>query len=61
MKLNELKQKNKEELGSLLSDLKVKAGELRFKLVNRQLKNFKEIGQVKKDIARIKTIIKQKQ
>lgn len=60
MKLNELKQKNKEELGSLLDELKVKVGELRFKLANRQLKNFKEIGQVKKDIARIKTIIKQK-
>ena len=59
MNIKDLKDKNTEELNSLLADLKVKAGELRFKLANRQLKNFKEIKEVKKNIARIKTIIKE--
>ena len=60
MNIKDLKDKNAEELNSMLGELKVKVGELRFKLANRQLKNFKEIKEVKKDIARISTILKSK-
>jgi len=47
----------KEELVNLLNQNRVKLGELRFKLSNRQLKNLREIRNIKRNIARIMTAI----
>lgn len=57
MKAKELKLKNQAELEKLLSDNQAKLKELHFKLVGAQIKNFQEIQKIKKDIARILTIL----
>lgn len=59
MKIVELKQKNKEELRRLLEENKTKVEELRWLLGQKKIKNVREIGQIKKDIARILTILKE--
>lgn len=60
MKASELRQKTKEELEKLLLDFKDKLRQLRFDLVSGKVKNVREIRQIKKDIARILTILKEK-
>ena len=57
MKITELKQKSKEELTALMHEKKVRIDELRFLLSQNKVKNVKETAAVKKDIARIMTII----
>jgi len=57
MKITEIRQKTKSELQKLLQDLQKKLRQLRFDLASGKIKNVKEIRQIKKDIARILTII----
>ncbi len=57
MDFKEITTKNEEELKKLLEDSQEKERELRFKDSNRQLKNVREIRNLKKDIARISTIL----
>ena len=59
--LNNLKQKTMAELDT---DLKAKKSELlnlRFQLATGQLENTAVIGECKKDIARVKTIMRQRE
>lgn len=58
MKTQELKQKSQKELQKLLQDKREKLRELRFALASGKVKNVREIRQIKKDIARILTIMK---
>ncbi len=55
MKYRNLENKTKIELQNMLEELKVKLGKIRFELANKTLKNISEIGQIKKDIARVLT------
>lgn len=57
MKAIELRQKSKEELVSLMREKRLRIDELRFLLRQNKTKNVKETATIKKDIARIKTII----
>ena len=57
MKSTELRQKSKSELQKLLQDLPEKLRQLRFDLVSGKVKNVREIREIKKDIAKILTII----
>lgn len=57
MKITEIRQKTKSELQKLLQDLQKKLRQLRFDLASGKIKNVKEIREIKKDIARILTII----
>jgi len=57
MDFKEITTKNEEELKKILDDSKEKERELRFKDSNRQLKNVREIRNIKKDIARVLTIL----
>ncbi|PIS39333.1 MAG: 50S ribosomal protein L29 [Candidatus Nealsonbacteria bacterium CG08_land_8_20_14_0_20_38_20] len=57
MKIDELRQKPKEEIGKLLDEKRERLRQLRFDLVSGKVKNVKEIRETKKDIARILTII----
>jgi len=59
-KLKEFKGRTKEELSRSLILLFSKLRQLKFDLASGKVKNVKEIRETKKDIARIKTIIKQK-
>jgi len=59
-KIIELRQKTKSELEKLLQDNQERLRSLRFDLVSGKVKNVREIRKIKKDIARILTLIKQK-
>ena len=61
MKTNELRDKNELELNQILKDLKDELFNLRFQHAINQLENPMRINSVKKDIARVMTIIKEKQ
>lgn len=57
MELKELKKKTIPELQKLLFESRDKLRELKFKDANRQLKNVREIRSLKRDTARILTLI----
>lgn len=57
MKLEELKNKDKSELNSLLTSFREKLRESRFKDSNKQLKNIKEIRGLRKTIAQVLTLL----
>jgi large subunit ribosomal protein L29 len=57
MKISEVKQKSKKELQSLLSTRREKLRSLKFDLSSGKVKNVKEIRGIKKDIARILTVM----
>ncbi|MBU2564271.1 50S ribosomal protein L29 [Patescibacteria group bacterium] len=57
MKIRELRQKSDSELKRTLIDLRDKLRELRFNLAGGKVKNIKEVHQVKKDIAKILTLL----
>jgi len=59
MKTVELKTKSKNELEKMIEDLRKKLSDLRFRFSSNQLKNVKEMSNMKKEIARIFTIIKE--
>ncbi len=59
MKASEIRQKSKKELHRLLFEKREKLRELRFNLASGKIKNVREIREIKKDIARILTIMKQ--
>ena len=57
MKAKELRDLTSEELMSKLNDFKSELFSLRFQLATGQLENTARIKLVKKDIARVKTIL----
>lgn len=59
MKASELRDMSVEELQTKLTELKEELFNLRFQLAVNQLKNSSRIGAVKKDIARISTVLRQ--
>ena len=61
MKINELREKTVEELTDLATDLKQELFQLRFQLAINQLDNPMRINAVRKEIARIKTIIRERE
>ena len=61
MKASELKELTVEELQTKLTELKAELFNLRFQLAVNQLENSNRIGAVKKDIARVSTVIRQRE
>ena len=59
MKINELRQKPKEELQRILEEKRERLRILKFDLNSGKVKNVREIRKIKKDIARILTLLKQ--
>ena len=59
--LNALKQKTMAELENDLKEKKSELLNLRFQLATGQLENTAAINQCKKDIARVKTIMRQRE
>ena len=57
MKASEIRNLTKEEINAKLKDLRAELFNLRFQLAINQLENPMRISAVKKDIARIKTIL----
>jgi len=56
MELKELKLKTEKELRQILNEFRDKLRELRFKDANKQLKNIREIREIKKTIAKVLTL-----
>jgi large subunit ribosomal protein L29 len=59
MKIKDLQDKKIDELKSLLLTKRLAVKDLRFKDANHQLKDVREIREIKKDIAQILTLINQ--
>ncbi|MDD4699123.1 MAG: 50S ribosomal protein L29 [Oscillospiraceae bacterium] len=57
MKTQEIREKSPAELNQMLKELQKELFHLRFQLAINQLENPTRINAVKKDIARVKTII----
>ena len=60
MKKKELHQKTEKELKDLLIENRCKLGQLKFDLAAKKLKNIMEIRKLRRQIARILTILKKK-
>ena len=61
MKAKEIRQMSEKELGTKLLDLKAELFNLRFQLATGQLDNPMSIKNVRKDIARVKTIVRERE
>lgn len=61
MKAVEFRKQSEGELGRLLDERLLRAEELRLTLRQKKAKNVKELSGVRKDIARIHTILRERQ
>ena len=61
MKANEIRKMSSEDLNSKVNELKNELFNLRFRLATGQLDNPSSIKNVKRDIARVKTIIRERE
>jgi large subunit ribosomal protein L29 len=61
MKASEIREKTQDELQKEISDLKSELFKLRFQLATNQLENPMRLKEVKKSIARVKTIIRERE
>jgi large subunit ribosomal protein L29 len=59
MRIKEIRNKSIKELTALLAEKREALRAMRFKVSQRQLKKVHEVKQVKKDIARLLTLINQ--
>ena len=59
MKTKEIRELTQDELAQKLGDLKTEFFNLRFQLATGQLNNPSSIKNVKKDIARVKTVMRE--
>ena len=57
MKVQDLRQKSDDELNQEVLELKKEAFNLRFQRASGQLENTARVRQVRRDIARIKTVL----
>ncbi len=61
MKAEELRKLTAKELGDRLADAKAELFNLRFQLATNQLDNTARLTQVKRDVARILTVIREQE
>jgi len=61
LKASDIRSQKPEELNKQLADAARNLLDLRFKLETKQLVNHREIRRVKKDVARLKTVIREKE
>jgi large subunit ribosomal protein L29 len=60
MKANEIKDLSVEELQSKAAELEQEVFNLRFQLHTGHLENSSKLSQIRKDVARVKTVLNQK-
>ena len=61
MKASELRVLNYKELGDKLGESKEELFNLRFQIVSNQLDNTERLGYVRREIARIKTLMREQE
>ena len=59
MKARELREMTGDELSQTLHELRQELFNLRFRLATRQLENTSRIGVVRRDIARVQTVVRE--
>ena len=60
MRVQEIRKKTEDDLMKLIGEMRGQVRDFRFKIANRELKNHQQLKQVKKNIARILTVLKEK-
>ncbi len=60
MKIKELRQKTEKELIDLLEKDRHKLGQLKFDLASKKLKNVMEIRELRREISRVLTLLKER-
>ena len=60
MKAEDIRAKSRDELTEQLDDLSKEAFNLRFQVASGQLENTSRVREVRRDMARIKTILREK-
>lgn len=60
MKIQEIRDINNSQLEKVVNEKRTLAVKLRFDIVGRKIKNHRQYREIKKDIAKILTIIKEK-
>jgi len=60
MKVEDLRQNSEDELKQHVLDLKKEAFNLRFQQASGQLENTSQVRQVRRDIARVKTVLNER-
>ena len=60
MKMQEIKKMGEGELKKTLASLREQVRDLKFKIHSKEVKNHHTVSQIKKDIARILTVINEK-
>lgn len=60
MKIEDIRKKTNKELQKLLAEQRDELREVRFKVASRQFKNYKKVNQIKRDIAKVLTVFKEK-
>lgn len=61
MKISDIQNMSDQELATKLDEKHRELFDLRFKAATRQLKNHRQIPQIRKDIARLETIKRQRE
>ena len=61
MKAAELKDLSVDELQTRLGEVKEELFNLRFQNATGQLDNYKRLGELKRDVARIKTVLRERE
>ncbi len=61
MKIQEIRKKSDNDLLKTLAESKEEVRSLRFKIGSREVKNYQLLRQAKKNIARILTVLKERQ
>ena len=61
MKIKEIEKKKENELQQLLKEKRERLRQLRFTLATGKVKNFREVRLIKKDIAKILTVVNRKE
>lgn len=60
MKIKEIREKNDKELIKMLAEKRESLRDIRFKIASNQYKNMKGISFLKKDIAKVLTVMKER-
>jgi len=59
MKIKEIRDLNIEEIKKLVKEKRAKLLKLRFDITSKQVKNHRECRKIKKDIAKVMTVIRE--
>ena len=60
MKTQDIRKKSDQELLKTIEELRSTVRDLRFRIANKEIKNHQQLRLVRKDIARIFTVLKEK-